>query len=70
MSQRGGMTRVAVTQAAVDAIVETMPAVGGVENERTANGDFYLWLPNWALDMLNGMRDRGESLSDVIVRCC
>jgi hypothetical protein len=62
------MIRIAITQAAFDAIAKTVP-VGSVAYEPALeDGLRYIWLePRW-LDRLNSYRGPGESYSDVILR--
>jgi hypothetical protein len=60
------MVRIAITQAAFEAIVATLPFGSvGCENELDANGDRLIWLPHDALAKLRALRGPGESYSDV-----
>ena len=61
------MIRIAISQAAFDAIAATLP-LGSVsfENAITENGDRLIWLERRWLDRLRALRGRGESYSDVI----
>jgi hypothetical protein len=63
------MVRIAITQAAFDAIARTMP-FGSVNFEAgvDANGERYIWLPRAVVDRLRYLRASGESFSDVILR--
>jgi hypothetical protein len=63
------MIRLAITQAAFDAIARTMPFCSvnfeaGVDD----NGERYVWLAPKVVDRLRALRDLGESYSDVILR--
>jgi hypothetical protein len=63
-----GMIRIAITQAAFDAIAVTLP-LGSVAYEPAVDvGDLrYIWLePRW-LERLNSYRGPGESYSEVIL---
>jgi hypothetical protein len=61
--------RLAISQAAVDAIAATMP-LGSVsyEAETDANGQRLIWLPAAVVDRLKALRGPGEGYSDVILR--
>jgi len=63
------MIRIAISRAAFDAIVSTMP-LGSVAYEREANaeGERLIWLPPSVVDRLRFLRGPGESYSDVILR--
>ena len=63
------MIRIAISQAAFDAIARTMP-FGSVNFESgvDANGERYIWLPRALVDRLRSQRLPGESFSDVILR--
>jgi hypothetical protein len=63
------MVRIAISQAAFDAIAKTLP-VGSVavEPEANAKGDRTVWLEEVWVDRLGAMRGPGESYSDVILR--
>ena len=63
------MIRIAITQAAFDAIAQTMP-FGSVNFESGVDdkGERYIWLPRAVVDCLPGLRGPGESFSDVILR--
>ncbi len=64
-----GVIRIAITQAAYDAICATLP-VGSVAVEAEANqrGERLIWLEAAMVDRLGAMRGLGESYSDVILR--
>jgi hypothetical protein len=62
------MIRIAITQAAFDAICATLPLGVGYENESNANGERFIWLDHVVVARLRAMRGPGESYSDVIVR--
>jgi hypothetical protein len=63
------MIRIAVTQAAFDAICATLPVKGVVfEGELTAKGERTIWLDDALLWRFASMRGPGESYSDVILR--
>jgi hypothetical protein len=59
------MVRIAISQAAFDAIAKTLPLGStGYENQVNEKGE----LPRDVLDRLNHRRGPGESYSDVILR--
>jgi len=63
------MIRLAITQAAFEAIAATLPLGSvGYEAEADANGERLIWLPAAVVDRLKAMRGPGESYSDVILR--
>jgi hypothetical protein len=63
------MVRIAITQAAFEAIAKTLPLGSvGYENATNEKGERLIWLPRAALDKLNHLRGAGESYSDVILR--
>jgi hypothetical protein len=63
------MVRIAISQAAFDAIASTMPLGSvGFENQRDSNGDWFIWLPHDAIAKLKAMRGPGDSYSDAIMR--
>ena len=64
------MIRIAISQAAFDAIVRTLPCGDsvGYENKIDEHGQRLIWLPHDALAKLNHLRGPGESCSDVILR--
>ena len=63
------MIRIAIMQAAFDAIAATLP-LGSVAYEPTVDegGLRYIWLEARWLDRLRSYRGPGESWSDVILR--
>jgi hypothetical protein len=63
------MIRIAITQAAFEAIVRTLP-LGTVsfENRITENGDRLIWLEPRVVDRLRALRGAGEDYSQVILR--
>jgi hypothetical protein len=63
------MIRIAITQAAFDAIAATLP-LGSVSYENHVNerGERYVWLPPNVVDRLKAQRRPGEVYSDVILR--
>ena len=63
------MVRIAITQAAFEAIVRTLPVGStGYENAINEKGERLIWLERRMLDKLNSYRRVGESYSDVILR--
>ena len=62
------MVRIAISQAAFDAIARTMP-FGSVDFEAGVDdkGERYIWLPRAVVDRLRALRGPGESFSDVIL---
>jgi hypothetical protein len=63
------MIRIAITQAAFDAIASTL-ALGsvGYENEVNEQGERLMWLPPTVIDQLRFLRGPSETYSDVILR--
>jgi hypothetical protein len=63
------MVRIAISQAAFDAIAATLP-LGSVsyDAEVTATGGRFIWLEPHTVDKLAALRRAGESHSDVILR--
>ena len=62
------MVRIAISQAAFDAIVATMPLGSvGYENASNENGERLIWLPHDVLSKLNRLRGPGETFGDVII---
>jgi hypothetical protein len=63
------MVRIAISQAAFDAIAKTL-ALGsvGYENETNEKGERLIWLDQSVVDRLRSLRGPGESYSDVILR--
>jgi hypothetical protein len=63
------MIKIAITQAAFDAIASTLPLGSvGYEKELDAKGECHVWLETTVVNRLRAMRGLGESYSDVIVR--
>jgi hypothetical protein len=63
------MIRIAISQAAFDAIAATLPPGStGYENKVDEQGRRLIWLERRMLDKLNSYRRAGESYSDVILR--
>ena len=60
------MIRIAVTEAAFEAIAATLPLAS--EPEVDAMGERVLWVDQPVADRLSAMREPGESSSDVILR--
>jgi hypothetical protein len=63
------MVRIAISQAAFDAIANTM-ALGsvGFENARAPKNEVYVWLDHATVAKLRHLRGPGESFSDAIIR--
>ena len=63
------MVRMAITQAAFDAIASTMTLGNvGYENEVNEKGERLIWLVPDVVGRLRSLRGPGESYSDVILR--
>jgi hypothetical protein len=62
------MIRIAITQAAFDAIARTLPGNVGYENAVNEKGERLIRLERRMLDKLNSHRRPGESYSEVILR--
>jgi hypothetical protein len=63
------MIRIAITQAAFEAIARTLPLGNvGYENKTNEEGNRLIWLDRAVVDRLRAMRGPGESYSDVILR--
>jgi hypothetical protein len=60
------MIRIAIPQAAFDAIAATLP-LGSMGFER-AHNEIHIWLEPHVLNKLRALREPGESYSDVIMR--
>jgi hypothetical protein len=61
--------RIAITQAAYDAIAWTLPlGSGAVEPHANERAERLIWLETAMVDRLAAMRGPGESYSDVILR--
>jgi hypothetical protein len=62
------MVRIAITQAAFDAIAKTLPLGSvGYENKVNEKGERLIWLDRAVVDRLRSLRGPGESYSDVIL---
>jgi hypothetical protein len=63
------MVRIAISQAAFEAICATLP-FGSVSYENATNerGERLIWLERGVVDRLRSLRGPGESYSDVILR--
>jgi hypothetical protein len=62
------MVRIAISQAAFDAIVATMPFGSvGFENKVNEKGERLISLPDDVLSKLNRLHGPGETFSDVII---
>jgi hypothetical protein len=63
------VVRIAITQAAFEAIAKTLPLGSvGYENNVNEKGGHLIWLPPDVLAKLNALRGRGQSYSNVILR--
>jgi hypothetical protein len=63
------MIRIAITEAAFEAVADTLPLGSTMfEAKPSADGGRFVWLERRAVDQLYALRQRGEDLSDVIVR--
>ena len=63
------MIRIAISEAAFDAIAKTLPLGNvGYENGTNEKGERYVWLAPNVVDRLRAMRGPGESYRDVILR--
>ena len=63
------VVRIAISQAAFEAICATLPLGSvGYENETNEKGERYVWLDQGVVNRLRAMRGPGESYSDVIIR--
>jgi hypothetical protein len=68
-SAAGGMIRIAISQAAFEAIAATLPLGSvGYENQTNERGERLIWLDHAVVARLKAMRGPGESWSDVILR--
>ena len=64
------MIRVSITQAAFEAIADTLPfgsTMYEAEPSSEGEGGVFVWLERRAVDQLHALRQRGEKLSDVIL---
>ena len=63
------MVRIAISQAAFEAIAKTLPLASvGYENATNDRGERYVWLEPYVVERLDRMRGPDESYSDVILR--
>ena len=63
------MIRIAISQAAFDAICVTLPLGSvGYENKTNEKGERLIWLEPTVVNRLRAMRSPGESYSDAILR--
>ena len=63
------MVRIAICQAAFDAIARTLPLGSvGYENATNEKGERLVWLEHGVVDRLRSLRGPGEDYSDVILR--
>ena len=63
------MIRIAISEAAFEAIAKTLPIGSvGYENATNEKGERLIWLDPGVLARLKAMRGPGESYSDVILR--
>jgi hypothetical protein len=63
------MIRIAISQAAFDAIAATLPLGStGFENKTEEHGNRLVWLDRAVVDRLRSLRGVGESYNDVILR--
>jgi hypothetical protein len=61
--------RIAISQAAFDALASTLPLGSvGYENQTNERGERLIWLDHAMVNRLRAMRGPGESYSDVILR--
>ena len=63
------MIRIAITEAAFNVIADTLP-LGSTTYEAgvSSDGGRFIWLERRAVDQLYALRQRGEELSDAILR--
>ena len=63
------VVRIAITQAAFDAIAKTLPLGSvGFENKTNEKGERLIWLDRAVVDRLRAMRGPSQDYSDVILR--
>jgi hypothetical protein len=63
------MIRIAITEAAFKVIAATLPVGSAMYEAKASNdGGRFIWLERRAVDQLYALRQRGEELSDVILR--
>jgi hypothetical protein len=62
------MVRIAITQAAFEAVARTLPfGSTSFENKIDQDGNRLIWLEANVVDRLRSLRGAGESFSDVIL---
>jgi hypothetical protein len=61
------MTRIAITQAAWEAIAATVDWAAAPPT-RSASGKCLIWLPKHIVNTLDGLRRKGEGYSETIMR--
>ena len=62
------MIRIAITEAAFEAIARTLPADRAAGAERSISGKYLVWIEKAVHGQLEGLRRPDECLSDVILR--
>jgi hypothetical protein len=63
------VVRIAISQAAFEAIVKTLPLGSvGFEDKLNEKGERLIWLEANGVDRLRSLRGAGESYSDLIMR--
>jgi hypothetical protein len=62
------MIRIAISQAAFEAIARTLPGSVSFENTIDSRGERYVWLELRVVDRLRSLRGPGEDYSQVILR--
>jgi hypothetical protein len=63
------MVRIAISQAAFDAIAQTLPFGSmSFENKTDEHGQRLIWLDRSLVDRLRALRGAGESFSDVFLK--
>ncbi len=62
------MIRIAISQAAFEAIAKTLPGSVNYENATNEKGERLVWLEYGVVDRLRSLRGPGEDYSDVSLR--
>jgi hypothetical protein len=62
------MIKIAISQAAFEAIAATLALSMGYENKTNEQGEKLIWLDRAVVDRLRSLRGPGESYSDVILK--
>ena len=62
------MIRIAISQAAFEAIAQTLRGSVSFENKINGRGERYVWLEPRVVDRLRALRGPGEDYSQVILR--